>query len=144
VVVIDEAAKQPRLQISQALLQQQRGAPEPKPGQVSLPVIVAGLALSLGIVSGGFWLLRNRTSRRLAAFFMVASLLTFGASMLWADLAPRPRPEKAVPLPAGVQLTEDMLVELVPGRTATVKLILPGGSVLKPVSENIAAPKPRD
>jgi hypothetical protein len=135
VVVVDQTARKPRLQISQALLQQQGATPDPKPGRVSLPVVVAGLALSLGIVSGGFWLMRSRNGRRLAAFFLVASLLTFGATVLWADIAPRPRPERPLTLPAGVQLTEDILVEVVPARTATVKLILPGGSVLKPAVE---------
>jgi hypothetical protein len=141
VVVFDENAKAPRLQISQALFQQPGpGAKDARPGRVSLPIIVAGLALSLGIVSGGFWLLRNRTGQRLAVFLMAGAVLALGASVLWANFAPPPRfdpqafVKNQVKLPAGLQLTEDITVEVLPVGAmppGSITLIVPRDAVLK-------------
>jgi hypothetical protein len=136
-VAVDENIKKPKLVVSSALLAQPAVPPNGRPG-VSLPVIFSGVALSLSFVSGGFWLLRNRTSRRVAALLVAGSLLAFGASALWADLGPKPNPAPApiknqIKLPAGLQLTEDITVVVVPFNAAppgSVTLLVPKDSVL--------------
>jgi hypothetical protein len=148
VVAVDENAKNPRLQISQALLQQAApGAGDARPGRVGLPVMFGGLALSLCFVSWGFWLLRSRNGRRLTAFLLAGSMLTFGASVLWANLGPPPRPEppvlvkNQVKLPSGLQLTEDLTIEIFPAGAVpvgSIVLVVPKESVIK---QDKAAPE---
>src|SRR5579884_1319846 len=57
VVEVDERAKQPRLIIPAPLVTQQRGGAGAGFGQ--MPTVVAGVALTLAFVTGGFWLLRK-------------------------------------------------------------------------------------
>ena len=85
----------------------------------TMPTVVAGLALTLAFVSGGFWLVRRgRGPGRTAAAIVLALALTgFGASVVWADIPRPPRPRTPVQLPlalpAGVQLSENLVLDVV-------------------------------
>src|SRR5579884_547277 len=122
VVEVDERAKQPRLVVPAALL-----GPQPRPGAGAgfgqLPTVVAGVALTLAFVTGGFWLLRKGPGRALVLLFAV-SLLLAGTAFVQADV-PRDPPPKAVKLPADVRISQDKLtLEVVPFGD-TVRLIVP-------------------
>jgi hypothetical protein len=99
IVVTDENARHATLKIPLAMvMQMQQQRPGVRGfGALGTPVIVAGLALSLAFVAGGFWLVRNRSGRRLAALLVGGSLFAFGAAALWADLGPRPNPRPGQP-----------------------------------------------
>jgi hypothetical protein len=114
-------------------------------GRIGLPTIVAGLALTLAFASGGLWLVRRGRGRTAAGLLLVAAF-ALGATALWADIPgpgggrarpPRPRPPEPVPanttplaLPAGVELTGQVLLEVAPVGDA-VRLIVPKDAVLK-------------
>lgn len=149
VVQVDEKAKTARLQVPFNLFGQpaanppgadlppRRGA---EAGQLTVPTMVAGMALTLAFASGGLWLARRRTRRSLA-ILLVLSLFAAGTAAVWADLAPRrggpKRPPQPVPpvlpalkLPAGVELPDKLVLEAV-GAGDRVTLIVPKTMVLK-------------
>ena len=132
VVVVSEKYKLPVLQVPVNLALGQQARPgvgqapdaDPEPGRrFGLTTIVAGLALTLAFASGGLWLVR-RGSHRTLAILVVAGLFAAGTAVVWADLAPRPggvRPRPPVKpavvplkLPAGVELTNQLILEPMP------------------------------
>jgi hypothetical protein len=137
VVETDDKAKQPRLVVPATLL---GGPPKPgaAPGQAQLPTIMAGVALTLAFVTGGFWLLRKGPGRSLVLLFAL-SLVVAGASAVQADLA-RPPQTTPVKLPADVKLSGNQItLEVVP-RGDSIKLIVPKDAV-KPAAKPEEQPK---
>lgn len=157
VVQVDDKAKVARLQVPLNLV---FGAPNPPAGPVpsaprrgadagplGLPTIIAGLALSLALASGGLWLARRRWGRP-GAMVLVLSLFAAGSAAVWADLGPRPLgpvprsgpPVKpalpALKLPAGIELSENVILETVP-HGDHLTLIVPKSAV---VTKDRAAP----
>jgi hypothetical protein len=142
VVEIDDKAKQPRLLVPRNLLVNPGGAvPGARPGRAgaSLPTAAAGLALALGLMSGGVWLARRGGRRALAAAAGALVLLGLGG-VLWADIpaGPRPRPKpvrapEVVGLPAGVQLSGKLTLEIVP-RGDSLKLVVSKSMLTSPRS----------
>jgi hypothetical protein len=157
VVEVDEKATQPRLVVPMTLLLKGSGPPAgvipgvpPPPGApprkegadagaLGLPTVVAGLALTAALVSGGLWLIRRGSGRRFLGV-LVLGVLAASATALWADIPPfrgrpkppPPAPAKTIPvaLPAGVELSEKITLEFsVAGDT--LRLIVPKGTVLK-------------
>ena len=127
VVIVDERADKPHLQIPKSLLQ---GNTKTGPGRgrpVRLPTIIAGLALTAAFVSGGFWLVRRGRGpgRTVAAGVVVLSFLALGASAVWADVPrpPRPRGPVTLPLPANVTLPDTVVVDLL-DKGDTITLIV--------------------
>jgi hypothetical protein len=136
VVEVDPNAKQPRLVIPTALA----SPPKRADAGVGLPTIVAGVALTLAVVSAGFWFVRRGPGRSIAAALVIVGLFAFGVSALYADIRvdPPPKPAaKTVQLPADVQLTEDLVVEFVEKGDA-IKLIV---NKANPVKGEKAGPK---
>jgi hypothetical protein len=118
VVEIDPQAKTARLQIPINLVGGRGNRRTSDAG--GIPALVAGLALSCAIVSGGFWLVRRGRGRALAAVLFYLSLLATVGSVS-ANIGPGPRPKKDLPppnipvqLPAGIQLSNKIIVEVVP------------------------------
>jgi hypothetical protein len=107
VVEVDPNAKQPKLIIPRSLA----NPPKKAEAGIGLPTIVAGVALTLAIVSAGFWFIRRGPGRSIAAAVVVVSLFVLGVSALYADVAVKPKPPATVKLPADVQLQEDVLIE---------------------------------
>lgn len=150
VVQVDDKAKVARLQMPLNLVfgtPNPPAAPAPLPlrrgadaGPLGLPTIIAGLALSLAVASGGLWLARRRWGRP-AAMVLVLSLFAAGSAAVWADLGPRPlgpvpRPAKpikpalpALKLPAGIELSENVILETVP-HGDHLTLIVPKSAVV--------------
>jgi hypothetical protein len=103
---------------------------------LGVPTLFAGLALTMALATGGLWLVK-RPSGRLVAGAVILGALTLGATtLLWADLAPFPRPQPVpqikttpVALPAGIQLNGRILIEMGPHGNA-VRLIVPSNAVL--------------
>lgn len=140
IVLTGDNLKEAHLRIPQNLLP--AAAKAEKGSETSLfaaPNVVAGLALTLAFVSAGFWLVRRGRTRAAAAAVLVLALIGAGASAVWADI-PRPprRPfvQPPVELPAGIQLSENSVLEIVP-KGDTITLIVDKNSVLK-------ADKPED
>jgi hypothetical protein len=150
VVQVDAKAKTARLQVPFNLLFGQPGANPPgapavpprgaDAGRLTVPTLVAGVALTLAFASGGLWLARRRAGRSLA-ILLVLSLFAAGTAAVWADLGPRPlgpvrRPQPVPPalpalkLPAGVELPDKLILEAV-GAGDRVTLIVPKAMVLK-------------
>jgi hypothetical protein len=151
-VEVDDRVKEARLQIPANLLPPAappaRGADA---GPWHLPTVVAGLALTLSLASGGLWLLRRGTTRRVAAGALLLGLFALGGAALFAN-APilnvfeRPPPKPPAPqapptllLPADVRLSPNIVVEVVE-KGDGIKLIVnkamigkPGGSAEAPV-----------
>jgi len=131
VVEVDDKANEPRLVIPRSLLN-----PAKKVSSLNVPTVVAGVALTLAMVSAGFWFIRRGPGRSVAAAVVVVSLFVLGVSAVYADLGPGPRlrpPERApaaIKLPADVQLTEDVLVEFTDKGDA-IRLIVNKANVLK-------------
>jgi hypothetical protein len=124
VVVVDANAKEPRLVIPRSLA----NPPKKADAGLSLPTVVAGVALTLGIVSAGFWFIRRGPGRSIAAGVVVLALFALGVSALYADVGvPRPRPVK---LPADVQLQEDVLVEFT-DKGDTIRLVVNNATPIK-------------
>jgi hypothetical protein len=109
-------------------------------GRFAAPTMVGGVALALAFGSGGLWLVRRRGGRYLA-MFLALSLFTAGTAAVWADLQqggrgpigpPQPAtpPLPALKLPAGVELSDKLLIEMVPTGDR-VTLIVPKSMVLK-------------
>lgn len=161
VIEIDNRVRIPRLQIPKKLLPGAgaagaapgvRGAEAPAEeprqhadaGPRRLPTLVAGVALSLGFVSAGLWLVRRRGGRRAVTLSVVVGLLILGGAALWADVpvGPLPRPQPPRPPqpapapklpqllpPTGVVLPANIEVEVVEKGQA-LKLILNKNMVL--------------
>ncbi len=134
VVEVDANAKQPRLVIPRSLA----NPPKKAGANLTVPTIVAGVALTLAMVSAGFWFIRRGPGRSVAAAVVVVSLFALGVSAVYADLGPGPGPRPpltprapaAIKLPADVQLTEDVLVEFTDKGDA-LRLIVNKANVLK-------------
>lgn len=136
VVLTADGVKEAHLRIPQNLLP---GATKTEKGSetsvFTTPTVVAGLALTLAFVSGGFWLVRRGRGpgRTAAAVVLALSLAGLGASVVWADL-PRPPRRPVVPLPltlpAGIQVSENMVLEIVE-KGDTVTLVVDKSMVLK-------------
>jgi hypothetical protein len=120
VIEVDAKAKQPRLIIPTSLM-----TPKKIPGQVNnASTIIGGVALTLAVVSVGFWFIRKGPGRNVAAAVAVVSLFALGVSALYADIGPpRPKPPVPVKLPADLQLQEEIMVEFVEKGDA-IKLIV--------------------
>jgi hypothetical protein len=136
VVEVDAKAKEPRLIIPRSLAN-----PPKKTSSLGVPTIVAGVALTLAIVSAGFWFIRRGPGRSIAAAVVVVALFALGVSALYADIAvdPKPRPATAIKLPANVQLQEDVIIEFVEKGEA-IKLIVHDASAL-PKPDKVESPK---
>ncbi len=137
VVLAVEGLKEAHLRIPRNLLpaaaKAEKGA---EASLLGLPTVIAGLALTLAFVSGGFWLVRRGRGpgRSAAAVVLALSLFGLGASVVWADI-PRPPRRPVVPLPlalpAGVQMSENMVLEIIPEKGDTITLVVNKGAVLK-------------
>ncbi len=137
VVEVDEKANNTRLVIPSNLLR----IPQPRPGRLGadaggLPLLITGIALTCAFVSGGMWLVRRGRGRTLAGLLLLGALLTAGTSAVMADLLPnRARPpvkENTTPiqLPANVQLTGKVILEIVPAGDK-IRLVVPKAAVQK-------------
>lgn len=133
VVEIDDKIKDAKLQIPVGLLT--AGKPRVGADAGRVPMIIAGLALTCAFVSGGFWLVRRGRGRTLAALLLGVSVLV-ASSAVFADIAVRPPPPKEalppVALPANIQLSGKLVLEIVPNGTK-IKLIVNKGMVLPKV-----------
>ncbi|HZY84544.1 MAG TPA: hypothetical protein VFE78_06920 [Gemmataceae bacterium] len=157
-VEVDDRVKEPRLQIPANLLPAAAPATAPRKADAwHLPTVVAGVALTLSLASGGLWLLRRGTTRRAAAGALLLALFALGGTALFADIpgpGQRARPRPPAPagplptllLPADVRLSPNIVVEVVE-KGDGVKLIVnkamlgkPGGSAEAPAP----APKKAD
>jgi hypothetical protein len=151
-VQVDEKAKVARLQVPLNLIPSRpAGSPPARPGipprrgtdagRHGVPAVVAGIALVLAFALGGLGLVRRR-ARRSFANLLVFSLFAAGTAAVWADhqlrpssLAPLP-PQPPAPflptlnLPVGVELSEQLLLEVVPTGDR-VTLIVPKAMILK-------------
>src|SRR5262249_13233197 len=78
VVVVDERVTEPRLVVPKSMLGEKKSA------SLDLSTIVAGIALTLALVSGGLLLVR-RGSPRIVAGALALSVLAFGATTLFAQ-----------------------------------------------------------
>jgi hypothetical protein len=134
VVEVDPNAKEPKLIIPRSLANQ----PKKADAGISVPTIVAGVALTLGLVSAGFWFIRRGPGRSIAAGVVVVSLFVLGVSALYADVPVKPKPPATVKLPADVQLQEDVLIEFTDKGDA-IRLIVSKASTIK--AEKTEAPK---
>jgi hypothetical protein len=127
VVVVDDRADKPHLQIPKSLLQGTTKPGQEEAGLFGAPTIIAGLALTAAFVSGGFWLVRRGRGpgRTAAAVVVVLSFLALGASAVWADIPrpPRPRGPVVLPLPANVTLPDTVVVDLL-DKGDTITLIV--------------------
>jgi hypothetical protein len=134
VVLIDDKAKEPRLEIPRNLLIGGRAALDDE-GDLRraetprLHMLIAGIALSLSLAAAGFWLVRsgNRFSRGGVAVLLVAgALLTVGGVTLWANGLPPPQPPgpaKPPVMPQGVVLGDNVVIDLLP-RGDAIRLIV--------------------
>jgi hypothetical protein len=158
-VEVDDRVKEARLQIPANLLPPAAPAAPARgadAGPWHLPTVVAGVALTLAFATGGLWLLRRGTTRRVAAGGLLLALFALGGTALFADIPgpgrgrPRPpAPPGPLPtllLPADVRLSPNIVVEVVE-KGDGVKLIVnkamlgkPGGSAEAPAP----APKRAD
>ena len=108
-----------------------------------LGTVVAGIALSLALISGGLWLAHRRSAQRAAvSLLMIVATAGFATSLAWADIAspwghrtprpplPTPSPSVAPPLvPTVVLLAEPIRVKAVDGDT--IKLIVTPSAAAK-------------
>jgi hypothetical protein len=150
-VEVDDRVKEMRLQVPANLLPPAAPtAPARGAGAWHLPTVVAGVALTLSLTTGGLWLLRRGTTRRAAAGALLLGLFALGGAALFAN-APmfvRPVPQFAAPagppatllLPADVRLSPNIVVEVVE-KGDGVKLIVNKAMLGKP-GTSAAAPAP--
>jgi hypothetical protein len=147
-VEVDDRVKEMRLQIPANLLPPAApAAPARGAGAWHLPTVVAGVALTLSLATGGLWLLRRGTTRRAAAGALLLGLFALGGALL-ADVPVRPRPRPPAPpgplptllLPADVKLSPNIVLEVVE-KGDGVKLIVNKGMLGKP-GTSAAAPAP--
>jgi len=137
VVVVDERVKEPRLIIPKSMMGEKKSA------WLETPTVVAGLALTLSLVSGGVWLVRRGTTRNIAAVVLALSVLAFGASALFANVPPPPPPPSEptnLKLPANIVLGDKLQIEFV-DRADVITLLVNKGMV-KPEAK--PEPKPRE
>src|SRR5947209_6222061 len=73
-VEVDDRVKEARLQIPANLLPPAAPARGADAGPLHLPTVAAGVALTLVFVTGGLWLLRRGTTRRVAAGGLLLAL----------------------------------------------------------------------
>jgi hypothetical protein len=134
VVVVDERVKEPRLVIPRTMMGDKKSA------WLETPTVVAGLALTFALVSGGVWLVRRGTTRTVATVVLALSVLALGGTALFADVAKPPQPKLTpVTLPANVVLSEKIQVEFV-DKGDEIKLFV-GKDMVK--SEAKPEPKPK-
>jgi hypothetical protein len=126
VVEVDPNAKEPKLFIPRSLA----NMPKKADAGISVPTIVAGVALTLGLVSAGFWFIRRGPGRSIAASVVVVSLFVLGVSALYADVPVKPKPPATVKLPADVLLQEDVLIEFT-DKGDTIRLIVNKANTIK-------------
>jgi hypothetical protein len=132
VVEVDDRATDARLIIPAGLLTDTKKRADAGWGW---PMIMAGVALTAALVSGGLWLVR-RGARKAAAVVLVVALLAFGGSLLYADVAVKPPPKPTpVTLPAGLTLSDKLVLE-VAEKGDDVKLVVPSAMLIK-------TPKPK-
>jgi hypothetical protein len=157
-VEVDDRVKEARLQIPANLLPPAApAAPARGAAAWHLPTVVAGVALTLSLTTGGLWLLRRGSARRAAAAGLLLGLFALGGTALLADIPPggglrRPRPP-APPAPAGtlllpadVRLPPNLVLEVV-AKGDGVKLIVNKAALGKPgtsAEAPAAAPKKVD
>jgi hypothetical protein len=142
-VEVDDRVKEARLQIPANLLPPAApAAPARGAGAWHLPTVVAGVALTLSLTTGGLWLLRRGSTRRAAAAGLLLALFALGGTALLADIPPgrgRPRPQPPAPpgpagtllLPADVRLPPNLVLEVVE-KGDGVKLIVNKAALGKP------------
>jgi hypothetical protein len=139
-VEIDEKAKVARLQIPAQMLIGVKGRPGAGAGLDRVPMVIAGLALTCALVSGGFWLVRRGNGNYLASIGLGLSLLVLGTSAALADLGPRPpKPLPTIPvkLPTNIEINGNLIMEVTLGDT--IKLIVNKNMVKEAKAE--AAPE---
>ena len=152
-VEVDDRDKEARLQIPANLLPPTAPARGADASPLHLPTVAAGVALTLAFVTGGLWLLRRGTARRVAAGGLLLALFALGGTALLADIAPgrgRPKrpPAPASPpgtllLPGNVQLPPNLVLEVVE-KGDGIKLIVNKEMLGKPgtsAAAGAAAPK---
>jgi hypothetical protein len=117
VIVVDDSAQQPRLEIPRKVLSSLKASADGEEGDTrraailpQLHTIIAGVALSLALTLGGLWLVRSR--RRFtgtgAALLVVTLAVAAGGGALWANLPPPP------PMPdPGIRLADKATVQIV-------------------------------
>jgi hypothetical protein len=142
VVEMDNQAKEARLQIPVGLLT--GGKPRLGADAGQIPTVIAGLALTCTFVSGGFWLVRRGRGRTFAAMLLGLSVAVCAAS-LSADIAVKPKPKKdpaeTVALPAGIQISGKIVLEVVPNGNK-IKLIV-NKDMIKKDDKPEAKPEPK-
>jgi hypothetical protein len=142
-IEVDENAKESKLLLPQIGIFTPRG-PVPRGPKGELPVerdaigqaapsnlqlVMAGIALTLGLSFGGLWLARKRESGRglvLLVIVAVGGLLAAGG-MLWANQAAPPLVRKAAPPQENLAVILDSNVEfqvIQVGTGDTIRLIL--------------------
>ena len=121
-VVIDERVTVPRLVIPKSLMGDKKKA------SLEMPTIVAGLALSLGFVSGGIWLVRRGKRGAVAAAVVLAlSAALFGATTLFADIGfkpPKPPVLTPVALPANLLFKAEQIEVYFPEGGEEIQLLV--------------------
>jgi hypothetical protein len=123
IVESDNRVKTARLIIPRSLLSADR---KTSSAGFHLPTIMAGLALTAAVVSGGLWLVRRGPVRKPAALVLLVSLAVLGSSALYADLPAsgrKPPKPRTVKLPGNFILPEKLNLEIVDKGDA-VKLII--------------------
>lgn len=135
VVLTGDNLKEAHLRIPQNLLPAAKTEKSSETSLLGLPTVIAGLALTLAFVSGGLWLARRGRGpgRATPAVVLALSLFALGASVVWADIPrpPRHAPEPPIPLPAGIQLSENMVLDILPEKGDTITLVVNKNMVLK-------------
>lgn len=132
VIQVDPTAQQARLMIPKEMLAKLRAdaGAEPKSGFAGLHTVVAGLSLAMALAFSGLWLARHRGQFGGKALVLIVgagtSLLVGGAAMVWADVAPRPRPPQPVPAVANGNVIIDVV-----DKGTEVKLIITREQLLK-------------
>ncbi len=93
------------------------GAPAaPRPAEQNTNhLLIAGVALTMGLGCGGVWLLRRpgATSVRGAALLIASGVVLFGSAILWANGAPPPRPPAVGSIDLPVLADGKMTLEVV-------------------------------
>ena len=159
-VEVDDRVKEMRLQIP-ANLRPPAAPAAPARGASAwhLPTVVAGVALTLSLATGGLWLLRRGSARRAAAVGLLLALFALGGAVLFANapiglggferppppflLPAPPGPPPTLLLPADVRLPPNLVLEVVE-KGDGVKLIVNKAALGKPgASAEAPAPAPK-